>query len=179
MTSDQISIHFEPLELAVQGAPINWTLSSLAALISRLHANSRCAIFLLENDRLSLAAEQNLRSEDRALMSGASGQSPAHFLEDLNRCTSVCVKRFVTSTAELIGALVVFGLDSPEAEATIESELDKVCWMATLAIEQKHLSEELSYRAHHDPLTHLWSRVWMEEEIDRALSAGSHTKLGL
>jgi diguanylate cyclase (GGDEF)-like protein len=179
MTSEQMSIHFEPLELAVQGAPIDRTLNSLANLISRLHSSSRCAIFLLENERLWLAAERNLQSNDRALMSSAPAQSPLHFLENLTKCTSVHVKSFVTSTAELIGALVVFGLDSPEAEEAIGNELDKICWMATLAIEQKHLSEELSYRAHHDPLTHLWSRVWMEEEIDRVLSSGNRVRLGL
>jgi diguanylate cyclase (GGDEF)-like protein len=164
---------FSVLRMVAGGAPVATTLQAVAAMCAQAHRNLRFGILLLENEHLSLAADYNLLGEDRLFLSRLSLQSPTSVLAQLHDHPSTYVKPLITSAAELVGALVAFGIYQPFDKAAFHRELDEVCWMATLAIEQKHLSEELAYRVHHDALTHLWNRVWMEEEIYRVLTLAS------
>ncbi|HSU56794.1 MAG TPA: EAL domain-containing protein [Candidatus Dormibacteraeota bacterium] len=163
------------LRMLVQGFPVSRTLEAAAGVVARLQHNTRCAILLVRDDRLEIAAEHDLTALDRRLLDQLSALPGAGALANfgLEHCAEV--RPLVTHAAELIGALVVFNFNRSRDEEKLTGRLDEVCAIATLAIEQKHLTEELSYRAHHDPLTHLWNRVWMEEEIARTLDASFET----
>ena len=169
------------LKMVAAGAPIARTLQSVAAMSAQIHQKIRCGILLLQNEQWKLAADYKLLGEDRLLLSRLSFQTLASALADLKNDPAVYVKPLVAPTSELLGALVVFGLPGPFDERVIDQELNEICWMATLAVEQKHLSEELTYRVHHDALTHLWNRVWMEGEMHRVLTPVSRkeTSVGL
>jgi diguanylate cyclase (GGDEF)-like protein len=163
------------LSMLAQGLPIARTLAAVAAVAAHLQPGARSAVLLVKDDRLLIAAEYNLRPSDRLLLNKlcAEGGSDAFGHFALLHCVEV--RSLVTQSAELVGAVIVFDLKHPEGDNKTSLQLDEVCSIATLAIEQKNLSEELSYRAHHDPLTHLWNRVWMEEEIARALENAVET----
>ena len=170
---------FNVLKMVAGGAPLAATLQAIAAICAQTRRDMRFGILMLENERLSLAADHNLSGEDQFVLNRLSSQPPTLALAHLKGHSSVYVKLLITPASELIGALVAFGLHQPFDEAALDRELNEVCWMATLAIEQKHLSEELAYRVHHDALTHLWNRVWMEEEIYRVLTFASRREASI
>src|SRR5947209_2674541 len=170
-------------QVMVSGAhrhPIGKTLEIAAAMTSRIDPNIRCAILLLEEDQLFRVAEHNLLPQDRIILQSLHSPEEMDLLSSLIESYGANVRPLVTEAAEFIGAILFFG-DLTNASPQLEQELEQVCWIATLAIEQKHLTEELAYRAHHEPLTHLWNRVWMEGEIERVLTiaAGTDDCVGL
>ncbi len=171
--SKTLNESFDALKMVAGGAPITCALQAVAAMSARVQRDIRCGILLLQSEQLRLVADYNLRGEDRLVLNRLSSQSPTSVFANLKSHFSAYVKPLVTPASELIGALVAFGLHQSFDEAAIDRELNEVCWLATLAVEQKHLSEELAYRLRHDALTHLWNRVWMEEEIHRVLTLAS------
>jgi diguanylate cyclase (GGDEF)-like protein len=166
--------------MLVRGFPIDRTLGAVAAVAGHLRDSARSAVLLVRDEQLSIAAECELSPEDRAALNRLCAAGTCE-LNNFALEFKAELKRLITQSAELVGLVVVFGLDGAELDENARLQLDEVCAIATLAIEQKHLSEELSYRAHHDPLTHLWNRLWMEEEIARVLEnsfdTGSSTGL--
>ena len=175
-----VEVSTDAVDSAVPGLPIIRTLEAVAVMAARLGPSVRCAILMLEDDQLIVAAGHNILSEDERVLRSLRSLATAIAFAEAGREHNAIIKPLLTEAAELIGALVVFGIDQVRV-SQIQSRLDEVGWIATLAIEQKHLSEELSYRAHHDPLTHLWNRIWMEEELERVLeiSAGTGRPVGL
>jgi diguanylate cyclase (GGDEF)-like protein len=150
------------------GMPVDRTLEAIAAMAARLQGHLRCAILVLEDCRLQIAAEHGLSTEDRQWVKAMCQADPSIPPKLILR-SEARVKPLITQTAEMIGAVVLFGFESGLENSLLTRQVEDICWIATLAIEQKHLSDELTYRAHHDPLTHLWNRVWMEQEIESAL----------
>ncbi len=148
---------------------------------SGLESNVGTALLLLENEQLTMAAEHGLSEADHQVVALLSREASVRQLSEFEERHGVRIKPLLTATAELLGALVVFGLDSQRKEVALERKLNEICSIATLAIEQKHLLEELTYRAHHDPLTQLWNRTWLEEQTARVLSesAGRFVWTGL
>jgi len=165
------------LSMLVRGFPIGRTLGAVAAVAGHLREDTRSAVLLVHEEQLSIAAECELLPGDRDALNRLCAEGGTAELSDFGLKFDAEVKLLITQSAELVGAVVVFGLKGSEVDENIRLQLDEVCSIATLAIEQKHLSEELSYRAHHDPLTHLWNRLWMEEEIARALNHSLETGL--
>ena len=170
---------FNVLKMVAGGAPIASALKAVAAIGAQTRRDMRLGILLLENERLNLAVDYNLLGEDRLVLSSLSSQPPTLALIHLKGHSCAYVKPLITPASELVGALVAFGFHQSFDEAAVDRELNEVCWMATLAVEQKHLSEELAYRVHHDALTHLWNRVWMEEEIHRVLTFASRREANI
>lgn len=159
------------LSMLAQGLPVRRTLEAVATVAAHLQPDARCAILLLNEDRFTLAAEANLKLDDRALLAGISEHSSLAELQAFGQAHFAEVRPLLTQSTELVGIVVIFDFASAAADAQGRRQLDEVCLIATLAIEQKHLTEELSYLAHHDPLTHLWNRAWMEEVVARTLEA--------
>ena len=159
-----------PLEMVAKGLPIYRTLSALAVLASRIQRDARSAILLLEDDRLLIAAQNNLEAQYQNLLRQCTTLSGTHAWNEFASLHSIKLRPLLTPAAELIGWVALLGVDSLEVSLD-EQELEQVCWIATLAIEQKHLLDEIAYQGHHDALTHLWNRVWMEKEIERVLAS--------
>ncbi len=158
------------LELVVRGASLARILNTITTMAARLRPNIRCAILLFEDEGFRTAADHRLSPEERTLLRTVGRCSTAHSLAETGLKHGFLIQPLLTQTAELIGALVIFGAVSGGQRSLILQDMEEVCWLSTLAIEQKHLTEELTYQAHHDPLTHLWNRIWMEGEIDRVLT---------
>ena len=163
------------LRMLAQGFPLGRTLEAIADAAARLQHDTSCAILLVEGDGLVIAAEQDLSAADKHLLKRLCLEPGTAALGSLSLQHCATVTPLITHTAELIGAVVVFGLCRTIGEEKIDRELNDICAIATVAIEQRHLVDELSYRAHHDPLTHLLNRVWMEEEIARTLDSSIET----
>ena len=164
--SSRVGVDSEAPGMVVRGLPVDRTLGALAALASRMQRANRCAILVLEDSAIKIAAEHGLQPADRTLLHGLTAFSDTHTIAEFALAHSIDLRALVTQAAELIGWVALFGSE-PLDQGFDEKELEEVCWIATLAIEQKHLLEEVAYQAHHDALTHLWNRVWMDEEIDR------------
>lgn len=169
------------LTLLAHGSPLGRTLEAAAAVISSSHRDLGCAILLVSDDRLISSAAHGLADADQRLLSRLCQLPINESLLALERHQRAEVKTLVTSTSEFIGAVVLFGASVLACPERVNSQLDEVCAIATLAIEGKHVQDELYFRAHHDPLTQLWNRLWMEEEITRVLedSLGTGFPTGL
>jgi diguanylate cyclase (GGDEF)-like protein len=163
------------LSMLAQGLPVHRTLEAVATVAVQLQHNTRCAILLLKDDRFTLAAGVDLRLSDRALLEQISEVSSLSELGSFGHAHCAEVKPLLTQAAELVGIIVIFDFVSANACGQAIRQLNEICLIATLAIEQKNLVEELSYLVHHDPLTHLWNRAWMEEVIARTLEAACET----
>jgi diguanylate cyclase (GGDEF)-like protein len=74
-----------------------------------------------------------------------------------------------------VGVVAIFDFLAEGAPEQVTRQLDEVCLIATLAIEQKNLVDELFYLAHHDPLTHLWNRTRIDGVIARTLEAAAES----
>lgn len=166
--------------MLAQGLPMTRTLEAAAAVAARVQPHSRAAILLLNDERLEVAAEHNLTPEERRILAKLPAGNAVDALNKLAReFEDAQVKPLLTYSSELVGSLVVFGFGTGNDQAI--RALDEICAIATLGIEQRNMAEELTYRAHHDPLTHLWNRLWMQDEIARSLDTaadnGSYTGL--
>lgn len=161
------------VRMLAQGLPMARTLEAAAVVAARVQQNGRCAMLLVEDDSLALAAGHDLTADDRTALAGLSNEGGIAELATFGSRQRAEVRPLMTYASELVGALVLFGV--AELNQQTSQALDEVCAIATVAIEQRNLAEELAYRAHHDPLTHLWNRLWIEEEIARTLEVSSAT----
>jgi diguanylate cyclase (GGDEF)-like protein len=154
------------------------TLDAVAAMAARLSPNLGCAILVVNSEELVLEAERNLGPLQRQALKELEGPFDLEALLKFGRTRSADVKPLITQAAEIIGAIVFFPSAAVPREE-ITQYVEEVCWVATLAIEQRHLLEDVRYRAHHDPLTHLWNRLRIGDEIDRVMSENTGIQTGL
>ncbi len=163
------------LSALAQGLPIRRTMEAVAAMGAGLQPGSRCAVLLLTENRFTPIAEVDLRPDDRILLQEIAETSSLAELKSFGEAHGVEVKPVLTQTAELVGIIVIFDFSSARAGEQVIRQLDEICLITSFAIEQKNLTEELSYLVRHDPLTHLWNRTCLEEVIARTLDAASAT----
>jgi diguanylate cyclase (GGDEF)-like protein len=161
------------ISMMAQGMPIGRTLHAIARVAGHLQEGWRSAILLPDEDRFVLAAESDLHEDDRALLTRIPG-GVSQMIE-FGRANNAEVRPLLTQAAELVGVIAIFNFKSSGAFPHLLIQMDEVCAIATLAVEQKNLSEELSYRSNHDPLTHLWNRSWMEDQLGVSMEAASRT----
>lgn len=165
----------DALRLLAYGSPVGRTLEAAAAIAASIENDIGCGILLVSDDRLVLAASHGMQHADRRLLNRLCLLPINDCLAALSLHHSSEMRPLVTAAAELIGAVVLFYPISSPTGTRVGNQLDEVCAVATLAIEGKHLSDELYFRAHHDALTQLWNRLWMEEEIARVLDDSLET----
>ncbi|MGQ9917322.1 MAG: diguanylate cyclase domain-containing protein, partial [Bryobacteraceae bacterium] len=72
--------------------------------------------------------------------------------------------RLTTAAGEIVGCLTLFCREQPREGRRWEL-IEELKELAVLAIEQGNLLEELRFRAEHDPVTGLWNRRRLEEEL--------------
>jgi diguanylate cyclase (GGDEF)-like protein len=144
------------------------SLEALGVIASRLKPDLRWAILVLNNEQFVLAAEHRLTCADQERLREFASDASHSALRSFGQRYEAEVKPLLTQTAELVGAVIAFGTTA--LDPVLDQQLNDICWFATLAIEQEHLYEDLAYNAHHDPLTGLWNRVWLENEVENALT---------
>ncbi len=88
-----------------------------------------------------------------------------------------------TNTGTIIGVIQSLNKKTGVFDARDEEILTALCDLAALAIErattsleQKHLSDQLVYQAHHDTLTGLPNRLLLEESLGKALAEANRKK---
>src|SRR5262249_8853324 len=72
---------------------------------------------------------------------------------------------------ELLGMFVLLSPAPLVPDRFLASRIASICGLATLAIEQRNLLDELVYKADHDALTGLYNRVCFERMLGWRLAA--------
>lgn len=165
-------------------APLGATLDEVARLACSCPAARLAVVFGLSGDQLApLAASGKLpawlqpparipaeaapwrRLRGSAVdMADGVGWAPYRDLAGGVRwCWS---DRLQTVAGEIVGYLTVFFPQAPGGDFP-PPEMEELKELAALAIEQANLLDELRFRADHDPVTGLWNRGRLEEELKR------------
>jgi diguanylate cyclase (GGDEF)-like protein len=154
----------------VYDGPFFHTLQGIVRMAARLRPQTRSALLLMEDQGQSLVAGHNLSPADVPLLGDLREKDAPSLLTQWGDLHAADVRPLLTQLGELLGVLVLFRVSNQPADETFERDLDDLCWVATQAIEQKHLSDDLVYHAHRDSVTNLWNRPRIERELDRVLS---------
>lgn len=147
------------LESIAHNQPARLTLEKIGRLAVPDPADW-CALHVQGSEGLSLEAGMGL-SDEMARQMG--------FTEDLPALTSLgfITRPLISGAAEVLGALSVPNRGGRGLSAEQEQRLNEAARLAVIALEQRNLIEELTYRAHHDSLTNLRNRLALEREIQQ------------
>ena len=146
----------------------------LQALCQRLGTSQperQAAFFLLLDETWEMAATGDLTAASTAILAGIEPGELSLGLFDESAClpeTSVRARHLYSGPGELMGMLVCLGPEPPACADRVEN-LDSICRLAVLAIEQRNLLEELTWQADHDALTGLYTRLSFERLLGRRL----------
>ncbi len=134
-------------------------LRELSAGIERSIPGSAATFCRMDSKQWTEDTEQ--LSEELFAAGSASGM--AYWLA----ATPGWARHVFSGTGELLGILQL--RNGTPLGGREEAQLDAVCTMAALAIEQRNLLNELVYKAEHDPVTGLWNRQYFERLLQTAL----------
>jgi len=147
----------------------------------------RAAFFLLKSDTWSLAAKGNLEPWDEAALARIVPESLSQRLlarnpadEDLTGLAfeDGWARHLSSGIGELLGIFVLLDGAPRSPDRFDLVRIDSTCRLATLAIEQENLLDELMYKADHDSLTGLYNRTFFERILgSRDGQAGKSTAL--
>lgn len=187
------------LELIARARPLNETLASIVTLVEGQQSGLRCTVLLHQHqhNRLGVIAASKPPEHAHKQADGVpfhKEQCPCNqamhtrtpvFVNDIASmplCQS-CFEAFkprpirscwafplVSKDHDVPGLLV---LSSQKASPPTDAErqlADVACHLAVIAIEQRRLTEKLTYQAHHDSLTGLPNRVLFEDHVQRELA---------
>src|SRR5581483_8093505 len=84
-------------------------------------------------------------------------------------CESGWACHLYSGLGELLGMFASLADGPLEPGGVQASRIESACHLAVLAIEQKNLIDELSFRANHDSLTGLTNRTRYERELRAAV----------
>jgi len=188
----RLSRHSEYRELSMQRVTEMIARQSepreiLAALC--LHAGEareeqQMAFFLNDGEEWTLAAKGDLTVQAEAALAAIE---PARLSEALFQPGAYSAdgaesafdhgwaRHLFSGTGELLGMLVGLadGPTLPRGSAAVR--IESICRLATLALEQRHLVEELAFKAEHDSLTGLYNRDYYERVLGWTLHEGRRT----
>jgi hypothetical protein len=74
-------------------------------------------------------------------------------------------RHLYSGIGELLGMFVFLAPTPVVPDRYHTSRIDSICGLATLAIEQRNLLDELAYKADHDALTGLYNRSCFERML--------------
>ncbi len=168
LAHDAVTPTSDALLLLAHGSPLERTLEAAAALVSNIQPNVGCAILLVSDFGFAAQATCGLHPADEQLISRACELPYDDCLAAIEGYAHLEVYMLQTSSAEMIGALVVSNLPKSSRDVALSARLYEVSAIATLAVEGKHLVDELYFVAHHDALTQIHNRLWMERELATA-----------
>lgn len=162
------------LELIVRQAEPGRIFDALCLEAGERPEDRQIAFFTLDDDVWRLAATGELQGPSRGaldrvrpeelskliLSEDATGRNGAAFEDGW-------AQHLYSGIGEILGMLVCFAPGPVALEARRAEALDGVCRLASLAIEQRNLRDELTWRGDHDSVTGLCTHVFFA----RALSA--------
>jgi diguanylate cyclase (GGDEF)-like protein/PAS domain S-box-containing protein len=185
------------LELVAQNLPLTEILSGITAMLEERIQRSRCAILLVNDGRLSTTVAPRLPvAYLRALKGGQLGPSTSavgatyhtrktvicadiasdplwhDYRELANRhglraCWSVPIE---SKQEGVLGSLAIY-LDRPCRPAPRElALLATIARLAAVAVEHRHLTDQLAHQAQHDGLTGLPNRLLFQDRLGQAIA---------
>lgn len=163
------------LEMAARGEPLEDTLATVASVVAALCSGAPCAILLLRDDHVTVAASRRMPPGERE----ALAQIPLSWLT-ADPGIGVTLKDYVlrllvSAAGEVLGALVLSRDPNTPPESNVEARLAALESIAVLAIEHSNLLEELTYRAQHDSLTRVWNRVSFDDRLSQEIFTSRQT----
>jgi diguanylate cyclase (GGDEF)-like protein len=193
------------LDMIAQNERLEAVLERLAELVETQCPEALCTMLLLRNSRLCHASARRLPAEIVQRFEGmtigpagtATGApfwshgirtsdiaSDPHWLEHravaLGNGLRGCWSRPIMSGAgEILGTLVIY---LPVFRAPAEEHLqamEEASRLAGIAIEQRHMVDELNFKTHHDSLTRLANRVLFDDRLQQAISMADRGSFAL
>jgi diguanylate cyclase (GGDEF)-like protein len=167
--------------MIVRHADLRSVLRALCMQSSAVQSERQIAIFLFEKGRWELAATGDLSAESERLLAGVVPEelSETLFAESPEPEDAPCAcmgsfrgRHLFSGLGEMLGLLLC--LDSNSRVAT-----DILCRLASLAIEQRNLLEELTWQADHDAVTGLSTRTRFERALTSRLRSGGDSTAAL
>lgn len=167
------------LELVARDEPLERIMRAVCEAAARRLKIAACSVQLNRADGSRLAECPNVREHIAAALSSVAVDSIPESLPSLAQtgfeypCAAPIRRNRAT-----VGFLVGFSAEPP-AEPPLVSGLEAWSNIATLAVERRGFSEQLSYRARHDSLTGLVNRASLYERLELELAKTAEEGKGL
>jgi diguanylate cyclase (GGDEF)-like protein len=193
---DGVEPRWRILEMVARYAPLEAVLDRIAETIELRHPDLIAAAMLVRDGKLYQVAGGRVPPDLQDALDGlpieASGRvaaapcwdSPATAV-DIERapawlpwrelaigCGLRCcwVEPVVSGAGEALGALAVYRDAVRPLDRSQRNLLQGLAHVAAIAIEQRNLTADLDYQAHHDPVTGLPNRRLFDDRLRRALA---------
>ena len=159
-------------------------LEALCQHAGEAREEQQVAFFLNDGEEWALAAKGDLTAKAEAALASID---PARLSEALFQ-PSACIadrtefpfdhgwaRHLFSGTGELLGMLVGLADGPILPSGSLAVRVESICRLATLALEQRNLVEELAFKAEHDSLTGLYNRAYYERMLSSTLQEGRRT----
>jgi diguanylate cyclase (GGDEF)-like protein len=152
--------------------------------LDRLETERRVAFFLIRGGKWILAAKGPMtpQSETALALIDPESLSEAIFGSEADSTGQPAspfeggwARHLYSGTGELLGLMVGLCGGPAQPRRINAARIDLICRLATLAIEQTNLIEELAFKADHDSLTGLPNRGYYERMLRLALRESGRT----
>ncbi len=143
--------------------------------------DQQLAFFLTDGERWTAAAKGELTQRSESALARFD---PARLSEQLLQRDACAADHpafpfdggwachLYSGAGELLGMLVGLEEIPALAHGLAAMDIESICRLATLALEQHNLVEELAFQAEHDPLTGLYNRLHYERALGWMLQEG-------
>jgi diguanylate cyclase (GGDEF)-like protein/PAS domain S-box-containing protein len=182
------------LELLARGKSLNLVLNAVTQIVQAPFPNVRCAVVYWRNNAWHMTAPGFSKDFQNAFLERVGSDAAARFEaqfkqgraswfsnlddnlrpEDRNLMEANGIQAgfgypILTSSGQLMGAILAFR-DTPGEPLLSEIEsLEIVSRLTSVSVEQNELNEQLTYQASHDALTQLPNRAHFETELEKLL----------
>ncbi len=188
------------LEQVAQNQPLGAILASVARMLENQRSGLRACVLLVDDGTIRSAFGNSLSRDALVALEGlpataghgsfgraAESVAPAtctnvpddpdwqHVAEwaDRNEVGSSLSSPIVSAAGGVLGTLSLFGPAGRRARTADHELLASACRLATVAIEHRALTDQLSYQAQHDALTGLPNRLLFQDRLAHALAQAS------
>ena len=184
--------HNELLEMIAQNERLERVLDRLAELLEGRCPGALCAVLLLRHSRLYHSSARRLPAslveQLDGLSIGPAGAAPfwshalavrdiahdeawrehreAALAHGLGSCWS---RPILSGAGEILGTLALYLPTHHKPTGEQEYALEEASRLAGIAIEQRHMVDELNFKANHDSLTRLANRALFEDRMRQAI----------
>jgi diguanylate cyclase (GGDEF)-like protein/PAS domain S-box-containing protein len=181
----------EVLEMVVRNKPLPAILTHLIFMVERQRQGLYCAVMLIRDGKVYFTVAPSLFTHYpqvlESIMSEPLGQTGMHIdnssinstmelgfpnIRDSEFGTRWCAPIY-SSSGHVLGFFAVY-LEGSEALQSHDLELlEMSARVASIAIEQRQLTDQLAYQAHHDTLTALPNRLLFEDRLRHAITTAT------
>jgi len=153
-------------------------LAALCQHAGEAREEQQVAFFLTDGEQWTLAAKGDLTVEAEAALAAIEPARLSEALFQPGACTANhaefpfehgWARHLYSGTGELLGMLVGLADGPVLPSGPLAVRVESICRLATLALEQRNLVQELAFKAEHDSLTGLYNRAYYERVLGRAL----------